>query len=114
MPAVDAKKGGGRREMMTGDSNFPIPADNIRPPDAITIKHGPARVLSQFYIAADNMARALGVSLKFRSDFHSLMRINQAETARGTWYKMHAVFDPNVAIDLTPENSFWIAAENDD
>jgi hypothetical protein len=99
--------------MTTTQSTFLVPPDNIRLPDAITIKHGPARVLSRFYIAADNMAQALGVNLKFRSDFHALMRLNEAETARGTWYKMHPVFDPNASIDLKPENAFWIAAEDD-
>jgi GNAT superfamily N-acetyltransferase len=97
---------------MFDNSNLPVPADNIRLPDAITIKHGPAQVLSRLFVAADNMAQALGVDLKFRTDFQPLMRLNEAETAKGTWYKMIDVFDPGLSVDLGPENSFWIAAED--
>lgn len=98
---------------MTNDSNLPIPDDNIRLPDAITIEHGSAQVLSRLFIAADNMAQALGVSLKFRNDFTSLMQVNAAAVAKGTWYKMIDIFDPGLSIDLGPENAFWIAAENE-
>jgi GNAT superfamily N-acetyltransferase len=97
---------------MLDNGNLPIPADNIRLPDAITIKHGPAPVLSRLFIAADNMAQALGVSMKFRNDFQPLMRLNEVETAKGTWYKMIDVFDPGLSVDLSPDNAFWIAAEN--
>jgi len=38
--------------------------------------------------------------------------MNEAEAARGTWYRMHAVFNPAVSVDLSRENAFWIAAEN--
>src|SRR5258708_39713454 len=93
-------------------SNFPIPSDNIRFPEAITIRHGSAPALARLFIAADNMAQALGLDLKFRTDFAPLMRINEAETARGTWYKMIYVFDPRVSLDLDPANAFWIAAED--
>jgi hypothetical protein len=96
---------------MPFDSNFPIPADNIRFPDAITIKHGPAPVLSRLFIAADNMAQALGVDLKFRNDFHPLLEVNAAAVAKGSWYKMIDIFDPNLSVDLSRENAFWIAAE---
>jgi hypothetical protein len=97
---------------MFDNSNLPVPADNIRLPDAITIKHGPAQVLSRLFVSADNMAQALGVDLKFRTDFQPLMRLNEVETAKGTWYKMIDVFDPGLSVDLGPENSFWIAAED--
>jgi hypothetical protein len=93
-------------------SAFPIPKDNIRFPEAITIRHGPAPVLARLFIAADNMVRELGLELKFRTDFAPLMRLNEVETARGTWYKMIYVFDPRVAVDLDPGNAFWIAAED--
>src|SRR5579859_3061535 len=97
---------------MPFDSNFPIPADNIRFPEAITIKHGPAPVLSRLFIAADNMAQALGVDLKFRSNFAALMEINRAAVAKGTWYKMIDIFDPDLSVDLGAENAFWLAAED--
>src|SRR5258707_805510 len=45
---------------MSTDSNFTIPADDIRFPEAITIRHGEARVLSRLFIAAANMARTRG------------------------------------------------------
>ncbi len=97
---------------MTSD-NYPIPADNIRFPEAITIRHGDARILSRFFIAADNMARSLGVELKFRNDFQALMRVNEAETAKGTWYRMFGVFDPDASLDLGPQTGFWLAGENE-
>jgi len=97
---------------MFDNSNFPIPRDDIRFPEAITIKHGPAPVLSRLFIAADNMAQALGVDLKFRNDFHALMAINRTAVAKGSWYKMIDIFDPDLSVDLGPANAFWIAAED--
>jgi hypothetical protein len=97
---------------MIVESNFPIPRDNIRFPEAITIKHGPAPVLSRLFIAADNMAQALGVDLKFRNDFGALMEVNKAAVARGSWYKMIDIFDPDLSVDLGADNAFWISAEN--
>jgi hypothetical protein len=94
------------------ETNFPVPADNIRFPDAITIRHGSAPVLSRLFVAADNMAQALGIKLKFRNDFGALMRLNEAEVVKGTWYKMTYVFDYRVSTDLGPANAFWIAAED--
>jgi GNAT superfamily N-acetyltransferase len=98
-------------EMVT-DTESVIPPDNIRLPEAITIRHGDARILSRLFIAADNMARSLGVDLKFRNDFHALMQVNEAAVARGTWYKMIDIFDPDLSVDLGRDNAFWIGAEN--
>ena len=99
---------------MTSEGNYPIPADDIRFPEAVTIRHGEARILSRLFIAADNMARSRGVSLKFRNDFNALIGLNEAEIAKGTWYKMIDMFDPRLSADLGPRNAFWIAAEDAD
>lgn len=88
-----------------------LPRDNIRLPDAVDIRHGPAPILGRFFIAADNMAKQLGVTLKFRSDFNALARLNAEEIRRGTWYKLPDMFNPEVATNL--ENAFWIAGENE-
>jgi hypothetical protein len=72
---------GGRVIMI--ETNFPIPADDIRFPDAITIRHGSAPVLSRLFVAADNMSLALGIKLKFRNDFAALIRLNEAEVGQG-------------------------------
>jgi GNAT superfamily N-acetyltransferase len=94
------------------DEKLAGPRDNVRLPEAVVSRFGAAPILSRFFIAADNMARAVGIDLKFRTDFHALMRINALATERGSWYKMPDVFDPAVAVDLDASNSFWIAAEN--
>ena len=99
---------------MITDSSYPIPADDLRFPEAITIRHGEARVLSKLFVAADNMARSRGVELKFRNDFNALIALNEVETAKGTWYKMIDMFDPRLSLDLGPSNAFWIAAEDAD
>jgi GNAT superfamily N-acetyltransferase len=88
------------------------PHDNVRLPEAITNRYGPLAVLSRLFIAADNMAKAVGIDLKFRNDFHSLIAVNEAEASKGSWYKMPDVFDPRVSVDLSPNNAFWIAAED--
>ena len=89
-----------------------VPENNLRLPDAITIEHGPAPLLSRFIIQGDRAARGLGLHLRLRHDFDELLLLNRYETARGSWYKMPYTFDPTTA-DLTPENAFWISGENE-
>jgi hypothetical protein len=38
-----------------------VPDNNLRLPDALTIKHGPARLLSTFVLEGDKAARRIGV-----------------------------------------------------
>jgi hypothetical protein len=46
-----------------------VPENNLRLPDALTIKHGPAPLLARFVLEGDRAARARGVSLRLRHDF---------------------------------------------
>lgn len=92
--------------------NLLIPADNLRLPDAVTIKHGPSELLSRFLLRADRVARDKGIRLKLRTNWQALLELNQAEIARGNWYTLAQTFDCRQT-QLTPENSFWIAGENE-
>ena len=90
-----------------------VPADNLRLPDALTIKYGPAPLLARFVLAADQAARRIGVELRVRHDFDALVQVNEHYTARGIWYPLLNAFNPRCT-ELTPENSYWISGENDD
>jgi hypothetical protein len=86
--------------------------NNLRLPDAITITHGPRRLLARFILAADRAARDQGLFLRVRHDFDELMFLNRAEAARGHWYPMPDMFNPE-KVPLTAENAFWISGENE-
>lgn len=85
-----------------------VPQNNLRLPDALTVKYGPARLLSRFTLEADKAARRIGLELRLRHDFDELVYLNRQETARGNWYRLLNAYNPEY-VDLTPENSFWIA-----
>jgi hypothetical protein len=85
-----------------------VPENNLRLPDALTVKHGPAGLLSRFVLAGDKAARGKGLELRLRTDFDELLYLNRQETARGNWYRLLNAFNPDY-VDLTPENAFWIA-----
>jgi len=89
-----------------------VPANNLRLPDALTVKHGPATLLAMFVLAADRAARRIGVELRVRHDFDALVEINEYYAARGMWYPLLDAFNPHRA-ELTPENAYWISGEND-
>jgi len=90
-----------------------IPASsNLRLPDALIIKHGPAPLLARFVLAADKAARRRGILLRVRYDFEELVNINKFYVAQGLWYPLLDAFDPRRA-DLTPENAYWISGENE-
>jgi hypothetical protein len=90
-----------------------VPENNLRLPDALTIKHGPARLLSRFILAADKAARRKGILLRIRHDFDELVRINENYSARGLWYPLVDAFNPH-RMELTPQNSFWLSGETAD
>lgn len=97
-------------------SNVPpniVPQDNLRLPDALTIKHGPAQLLGRFMLVGDRAVRDMGMTLRIRTDFHELAYLNRQQTAAGTWLTIPDAFNPAVA-DLTPENAFWVAGESED
>jgi hypothetical protein len=96
-------------------ASFPnnVPQNNVRLPDAITITHGPRRLLARFIIEADKAARGMGLHLRVRHDFEELLFLNRAEAARGNWYPIANMFNPE-RVELNAENAFWVSGENDD
>lgn len=94
------------------DSLTILPANNLRLPDALTIKHGPAQLLGRFVVAADRATRRRGVTLRVRYDFEALLDLNRHYVARELWYPLIEAFDPRYT-DLTPENAYWIAGEDE-
>jgi hypothetical protein len=89
-----------------------VPENNLRLPDALTIKHGPAPLLARFVLEGDRAARRLGIRLRLRYDFPELLFINKQQIARGSWYRLPDNFNPEYS-DLTPENSYWISGEDE-
>ena len=89
-----------------------IPQNNLRLPDALTIKHGPAPLLSRFTIAGDRFFRDHGVQLRLRYDFDELVYINKQEIKRGTWYNLLRLFSSEYS-DLSAENAYWISGEDE-
>ncbi|MGH7091907.1 MAG: hypothetical protein ACREFB_00045, partial [Stellaceae bacterium] len=89
-----------------------VPPNNLRLPDALTIKHGPAQLLSRFVIAGDRAVRDAGLLLRIRTDFDELVYVNQQHVAAGDWLTIPDAFNPDVA-ELNEENSFWVAGENE-
>ena len=89
-----------------------VPDNNLRLPDALTIKHGPARLLSTFVLEGDKAARRMGLRLRLRNDFGELLYFNKQRIACGDWYRLPHMFHPEYS-DLVPENSYWISGEND-
>jgi hypothetical protein len=65
-----------------------VPANNLRLPDALTVKHGPTRLLSRFVLEGDKAARRLGLRLRLRHDFGELLYLNEREVAHGSWFKL--------------------------
>ena len=89
-----------------------IPANNLRLPDALTVKHGPAPLLSRFVLEGDKTARQIGLRLRLRHDFGELLYLNQREVAHGNWFKLVNMYNPAYC-ELSPENSYWISGENE-
>ncbi len=90
-----------------------VPENNLRLPDALTIKHGPAELLARFVLEGDKEARRVGLRLRLRHDFDNLRRLNEYEVGRGNWFRLVNLFNPEYC-DLTPENSYWLSGENED
>lgn len=90
-----------------------VPDNNLRLPDALTIKHGPTRLLSTFVLEGDKAMRQLGIRLRLRHDFDELLYLNKQRVVDGTWYPLMKMFNPEYS-DLRPENSYWISGEDSD
>jgi hypothetical protein len=89
-----------------------VPENNLRLPDALTIKYWPAPLLARFVLEGDNAARQLGIRLRLRHDFDELQYINRQEVANRTWFPLVKMYNPDYT-ELTPENAYWISGEND-
>jgi hypothetical protein len=96
------------------DTVYPniVPPNDLRLLDALTIKHGPTRLLARFMLEGDKMARRVGLHLRLRHDFDELLFTNRKEAARGHWYPLVDAFNPECT-ELNPENAFWISGEDD-
>jgi hypothetical protein len=90
-----------------------VPENNLRLPDALTVKHGPARLLSRFVLEGDKAARQMGLRLRLRHDFGELLYLNEREVAHGNWFKLVNMYNPAYC-ELSPENSYWISGENEE
>ena len=90
-----------------------VPQNNLRLPDALTIEHGPARLLAKFVIEGDRAARQIGLRLRLRHDFEALVQLNHQEIARGNWFRLINMFNPEFS-DVSPENAFWVSGETQD
>jgi hypothetical protein len=91
----------------------PVPENNLRLPDAVTIVHGPRRLLARCLLEGDKAARRMGLYLRVRHDFDELVFLNRHEAARGNWYPLPAMFNP-ASVTLDAENAFWLSGENAD
>jgi GNAT superfamily N-acetyltransferase len=89
-----------------------VPENNLRLPDALTVKHGPAALLSRFILEGDKAARQIGIRLRLRHDFGDLLYVNKKKVANGTWYPLMNMFNYEFN-DLNSENSYWIAGEDE-
>jgi hypothetical protein len=89
-----------------------VPENNLRLPDALTIKYGPAPLLSKFVLEGDKLARRMGIRLRLRYDFGELLYVNKHQVARGNWYPLLDMFNHEYC-DLIPENSYWISGEDE-
>ena len=89
-----------------------VPENNLRLPDALTIKHGPAPLLARFVLEGDKAAREIGIRLRLRHDFRELLYINKQQVTDGTWFRLVNHLNPEYC-DLTPENSYWISGEDE-
>jgi hypothetical protein len=89
-----------------------VPENNLRLPDALTIKHGPARLLSRFVLEGDKTARRMGLKLRLRHDFDELVYLNKQQISTGSWFRLVEAFNPEYS-DLTPQNAFWISGEDE-
>src|SRR4029078_6783683 len=85
-----------------------LPANNLRLPDALTIKHGPAPLLARFVLQGDKAVRQMGIRLRLRHDFHDLVYVNRQQVSQGNWFRMVNMFNPDYS-DLSPDNSFWLS-----
>ncbi len=88
-----------------------VPENNLRLPDALTIQHGPAPLLSRFVLQGDRAVRQMGIHLRIRHDFDELAYVNKQAVAASTWFPLVNMFNPEYS-ELRPEDSYWLSGEN--
>ncbi|MBM3550091.1 MAG: hypothetical protein FJX54_24400 [Alphaproteobacteria bacterium] len=72
-------------------SHFPDPLRQAVPLlDALTIHHGPARLIAEFFARAEALMLSHGIRLWFSNDFRVLEQINAANI--GSWYRLWPAF----------------------
>jgi hypothetical protein len=89
-----------------------VPENDLRLPDSLTIKHGPAGLLARFILQGDKAARRAGLRLRLRTDFPALVELNRRYVPEGTWFPIANTFNPDYT-ELSPENSFWVCGEDE-
>jgi len=89
-----------------------VPKNNLRLPDALTVKHGPAPLISRYVLEGDIAVRQRGVNLRVRHDFDELLYVNKQHHAPGDWYRLLDLFNHNYS-ELTPENACWLSGEDE-
>jgi hypothetical protein len=94
------------------DQTNSTPPDNIRLPDALTVRHGSGPLIGRIVLEGDIAARRAGIRLYFRSDFDALLELNRRQSKLGHWHKLLGTFDPE-GTDISGENGFWIAGHNE-
>jgi len=90
-----------------------VPENNLRLPDALTIKYGPAELLARFVLAGDMAARRRGIELRLRHDFDELAYLSKQPIAQRSQFRLMNMFNSEYAVDLTPENSYWISGQDE-
>ncbi len=89
-----------------------VPPNNLRLPDALTIKYGPAPLLARFVLEGDKAARAQGLRLRLRTDFDELVHLNKEHMGRGSWFRLVNMFNPELS-GISAENAYWLSGENE-
>jgi len=97
---------------MAVDFSTLVPQNNVRLPDALTVRHGSGPLIGRLILEGDRVAREAGIHLRLRHDFDELVYLNRTEVARGNWRPIMDTYNPEKA-DISAENGFWIAGEND-
>jgi hypothetical protein len=90
-----------------------VPPNNLRLPDALTVRHGSGPAIGRFVLAGDRAARAAGIHLRLRTDFSGLLDLNRKQIELGNWYPLLGTFNPE-GTDINETNGFWVAGENAD
>src|SRR5258708_19457508 len=93
-------------------TNTIVPENNLRLPDALTIKYGPAELLARFVLAGDMAARRRGIELRLRHDFDELAYLSKQPIAQRTQFSLMNMFNSPYPPLLAPHTSYSISAHD--